>query len=125
MFQQNVAAIEAQIAAFIAKVKAQAPILLADAETAVDLACGIVPTANAQITSFANSLANPGPKVKAALALALKDAGAAQAACDSYVQQKNDGTITLTRAINFGVAIWNAYQAGKTDYQKLSAAAAS
>ena len=125
-FNQSVASIEAKIAAFIAKVKQNYPVVLQDAQNTVDLACGIVPSVRTTITNFSGSISNPSAKVQAALDAAIKYAATAQASCDSYNAQKSSGTSpTLSQTINFGISIWNAYQAGKTEYQKATAAAAS
>lgn len=123
-FQTDVAIVEAKIAQFVAKVKAQYPVALADAKNAVSLACGIAPTVQTSIANFSGTLSNPSPKVASVLTAASQDASTAVAACAQYTAQMNSPSPpTLSQTVNFGLAIWNAYQAGKTAYQQAEAAA--
>jgi hypothetical protein len=117
-FQADVSQVEAQIAAFIAKVKQNAPIVLADAEQAVSLSCSIVPGVQQNLASFTTSISNPSPKVQAALTQANDAAVAAAAACATYnAQLDSSQPPTLAQAVNFGLAIWNSYQSAKTALQ--------
>jgi hypothetical protein len=125
-FNKSASEIEAKVAEFIAKVKAKYPVVLSEAQNTVTLACGIVPAVQVNITNFSGSLSSPSAKVRAALDEANKDAAIAVAACAQYTAQINSSTPpTLSQTINFGLAIWNAYQAGKSAYQKATVAASS
>jgi predicted ATP-binding protein involved in virulence len=124
-FQADIGKVEAQIATFIAKVKANAPVVLADAQQAVSLVCSIVPQVQQQLSDFTTSIQNPSSKVQTALSQANNAAIAAVAGCATYTAQVNSSAPpTLAQAINFGVGIWNSYQSAKAALQVATSATA-
>ena len=126
VFKQDVSAIEAKIAEIIAAIRAKAPVVLQQAEDAISMACGIVPTAQSSVASFTGSISNPSAKVQSYLTQASRSLAAAKASCDTWNAQVNTSTPpTFAQAVNVGLAIWNAYQSGKAALQNATSAVAS
>jgi hypothetical protein len=126
VFNQDVAAIEAKIASIIAAIKAKAPVVLQDAENAISLTCGIVPTAQSSVASFTGSISNPSPKVQNYLTQANNALITAKASCDTWNAQVNTSNPpTFAQAVQVGLAIWNAYQSGKAALQNATTTAAA
>lgn len=121
-FQESAAKIEAKAAVVIAKIRAKYPVVLAEAQQTAAEACGLVPTLRTSLATFTGSIQNPSAKVQAYIETANRHAGIAAAACDSYLAAYNSpAPPTLSQTLNFGLQIWNAYQAGKIAYQQAAA----
>lgn len=100
---------EQDAAAVIAKVKSQAPVVIAEIDTAVNFVCSNgLPTASTTLTGIMTAFPNPGPKT----AKALRDGNVAimtaVAACDAYA-----GTTSTSGKTNLLLKMWSAYNAGR------------
>jgi hypothetical protein len=118
MFVQDISAVEAKVAAFIAKVRAAAPIAYQDALVTADLACSLVPMAQQGVANLTSEVSNPSAKTSAALVSAAAFSRVAASACTAYQTTRSSGA-TGVSAVDTTVAVWNAYVAGK---QQLAAA---
>lgn len=108
----NVAVIEAKVGAFIAKVRAKAPVYLADAKAAVGLACSLIPVAQAISASIQSNVSGLSDKTQTYLIQAGAYANKGNAACSKFGQTL-DANVTPSDAVNTTLAAWNAYIAAK------------
>lgn len=115
----TIAQFEQDASAVIAKVKSQAPVVIAEIDAAVNFVCtNGLPTANATLTGIMTAFPNPGPRT----AKALRDGNvaimSAVAACDAY-----SGTMSASGKTNLLLKMWNAYNAGRAAAVTANAAA--
>lgn len=108
----QVAVIEAKVAAFIAKAKTNAPIYLADAKAAAGLACSLIPVAQQIAAAVQSNVSGLSDKAQTVLIQADAYANKGNAACSKFGQTL-DANVTPSDAVNTAIAAWNAYQAAK------------
>jgi hypothetical protein len=121
-FQQDAVAIETRIAALVARIKADAPIVLADIQTGISLACSVAPLIQQNAANVQSAIASPTADVQKALNAAAQAGAVATAACTKYSATQSAAP-TVSAAGNTLLSIWNAYVAGKNALTAAQAAA--
>jgi len=111
-FTTDVAAVEAKVAAFVAKVRQDAPIALADAQAAATLVCSLIPVVQSAESAVVANVNGISASVKSTLAQADAYANKGVAACGAY-NQTQAANVTPSNAVNTVLAAWNAYVAAK------------
>lgn len=111
-FMQDVVAIETKVAALVAKIQADIPVIEQDVQTAIGLACQLAPLVQQNVANAQSNISNPPSSVQKALNAAANYGAAAASACASY-NMTLAAKPTGSTSVNLLVSVWNSYVAGK------------
>lgn len=121
-FSADAAAIEAKVAAFVASWKKNAPVVLADAQTALALSCNLITLGNSGLQTFQSQVGGLSDKAETDLAMAQALLNKGSAGCAAY-NSTQSAAPTPSATANTALGVWNAYIAAKAQISAAQAAA--
>lgn len=108
---------EQKAAAVVAKIKAAAPVVQGEIDTAIGAICGHLPEVKSGVDVLAQGFVNPGPKTQRFIAVADNSIAVAMGACASWAAAPS-----TSGSVSFFLRLYNAYVTGKRAYADAKAA---
>lgn len=108
---------EQRASAVVAKIRAAAPVVEGEIDSAIGAICGHIPEIKSGVDVLAQSFTNPGPKTQRFILVADQSIASAMSACGSWAAAPQS-----TGSISFFLKLFSAYTAGKRAYADAKAA---
>ena len=107
---------EQRAAAVVAKIKAAAPIVEGEIDTAIGAICSHLPEIKSGVDTLASGFVSPGPRTRLFIQTADKSLGIALAGCTAWAATPGSGNVS------FFLRLFGAYSTGKRAYMDAQAA---